>query len=61
MLGTGRPDFESAEVLLNIFNEPFDEVGRIMIGCVVGEKGRSDGRLQPSGIPEIEAESLRGV
>jgi len=31
MLGTGRPDFDAVQnVLLNILNEPFDEVGRIV-------------------------------
>jgi len=29
--GTGRPDFDAVQnVLLNILNEPFDEVGRIV-------------------------------
>jgi len=31
MLGTGRPDFDAVQnVLLNVLNEPFNEVGRIV-------------------------------
>ena len=31
MLGTGRPDFDAVQnVLLNVLNEPFNEVGRII-------------------------------
>jgi len=31
MLGTGRPDFVPVQnVLLNVLNEPFNEVGRIV-------------------------------
>jgi len=31
VLGTGRPDFDAVQnVLLNVLNEPFNEVGRII-------------------------------
>ena len=64
MLGTGRPDFDAVQnVLLNVLNEPFNEVGRIIDEATqVGREMLDETHVcSPPGIPEIAAKSLRGV